>query len=86
MYYEPPESSSGWSRPYIFVAGVVTGIVLGWVFQGVIGTLVRLGMILLIVAAGLYIYNLWRNSRKPSKTQSDITDADWRDLNSRRRS
>ena len=85
MYYESPGASSGWSRPYIFIAGVVTGIVLGWIFQGVIGTLVRMGMVLLVVVVCLYVFNLWRKSQKPSSSAEDITDADWRDLNSRRR-
>ncbi len=82
MYYEP-QSSSGWARPYIFLAGVVTGIVLGWVFQGIIGTLVRLGLIVLVIAAALYIYNMWSKSKKPSA--EDIAEADWRDLNRRNR-
>ncbi len=85
MYYIPPDKSSGWSRPYIFIAGVVTGIVLGWVFQGVIVTLVRIGIVLIVVAAVLYAYNLWRSSKQPGRPPDDITDADWRDLNSRQR-
>ncbi|MBX3070289.1 MAG: hypothetical protein KF883_07350 [Thermomicrobiales bacterium] len=83
MYYEP-QTSSGWPRLYIYLAGVITGIVLGWVFQGIIGTLIRLGMIVLVIAAALYIYNWWSKSKRPGPP--DIPEADWRDLNRRHRS
>ena len=67
------------------IAGLVIGIVLGWVFQGVIGTLVRLAIIGLVVAGALYFLNVWRRSKMPTREHEDITEADWRDLSSRRR-
>ncbi len=85
MYYDDPRDSSGWSKPYIFVAGLVVGIVLGWIFQGVIGTLIRLAIVAIVVIAAFYFFNLWRKSQQPSRPDDDITEADWRDLNSRRR-
>lgn len=85
MYYKGSGDSSGWSKPYIFVAGLVVGIALGWIFQGIIGTLLRFAMVALVVVVVLYFLNLWRRNNGSSKKPDDITEADWRDLNSRRR-
>jgi uncharacterized membrane protein YfcA len=85
MWYEERPAPSRWSTPYVFLAGLVIGIILGWVFQGIIGTLVRLAIVAIVVIAALYILNLWRRSKSPDRGYDDIPEADWRDLGSRRR-
>jgi hypothetical protein len=62
------------------------GVVLGWLFQGIIGTLVRFALLALLIAGILFFLNVWRKSKStPSSPFDDITDADWRDLDPRRR-
>lgn len=81
---DPP--STRWSTPYVFLAGLVIGIILGWVFQGIVGTLVRLALLAILVAGAIYLFTLWRRSRAPARDPfEDIQEADWRDLNSRRK-
>jgi F0F1-type ATP synthase assembly protein I len=85
MWYSDPPSSR-WSTPYVFIAGLVVGILLGWMFQGIIGTLVRFALLALLIAGILYFLNIWRRSNnRPSTPFDDIPEADWRDLDSRRR-
>jgi F0F1-type ATP synthase assembly protein I len=84
MWYQDPPAPSRWSAPYVFIAGLVIGIMLGWVFQGIISTLVRFAIIALILVGILYVLNAWRRSKSP-QNPDDINEADWRDLNSRRR-
>ena len=84
MYYKDPGDSSGWSKPYIFTAGLIVGVALGWIFQDIIGTLLRFAMVALVVVAALYFLNVWRRNKDTGKSSDDIADADWRDLNSRR--
>lgn len=85
MYYQSPGESSGWSKPYIFAAGLLVGVALGWIFQDIIGTLLRLAMVALVVIAVLYGINIWRRSQRSDDGFQDVAEADWRDLNSRRR-
>ena len=86
MWYSDPPSSSRWSTPYVFIAGLVVGVVLGWLFQGIIGTLVRFALLTLLVAGIVFFLNVWRKSKnQPSSPFDDIPEADWRDLDSRRR-
>jgi hypothetical protein len=83
-YPEPPPSR--WNPIYVFLAGLLIGMVLGWVFQGVVGLLVRLALLIVLLAAAVYLYNFWRKMRDPdSRDRDGIPEADWRDLGSRRR-
>ena len=86
MWYPDSSSSSRWSTPYVFIAGVVVGVILGWMFQGIIGMLVRFALLALLVVGVLFILNMWRKSKSAQSTSfDDIPEADWRDLDSRRR-
>lgn len=86
MWYSDSSSSSRWSTPYVFLAGLVVGVILGWVFQGIIGTLVRFALLALLIAGILFLINVWRKSKRPETSPfDDIPEADWRDLDSRRR-
>ena len=86
MWHTDSPSSSRWSTSYVFLTGLVVGVVLGWIFQGIIGTLVRFGLLALLVVGILFLLNAWRKSRTPEDPfDGDIPEADWRDLDSRRR-
>ena len=84
-YYETPKSRFSMSTPVIFIAGIVVGIFLGWVFDGLISILIRLGFVALLVVAALYLYGRWKDSKKPPDRGDGVWDADWRDLDPRRR-
>ncbi|CAN5583189.1 hypothetical protein BH23CHL5_BH23CHL5_21570 [soil metagenome] len=85
MWYEAP-SPSRWSTPYVFLAGLVVGVIIGWMFQGFIGMLVRLALLALVVGAVVLAVNLWRKSNAPKRSPyDDIPEADWRDMDSSRR-
>lgn len=73
------------SGPVLFLSGVLTGVVLGWVFQGVIGILIRAVIVAAVVAVIVVIYRIWAGSNNASDPLSDITDADWHDLDPRNR-
>jgi F0F1-type ATP synthase assembly protein I len=86
MWYPESPSSSRWSTPYVFIAGLVVGVILGWLFQGIIGTLVRFALLALLIAGIVFFLNVWRKSKSPDTDPfDDMPEADWRDLSSRRR-
>ncbi|CAN5725570.1 hypothetical protein BH23CHL4_BH23CHL4_28890 [soil metagenome] len=86
MWYPGESHSSRWSPPYEFIAGVVVGGILGWLFQGIIGTLVRFTLLALLVAGIVICLYAWRKSKRPLPYPfDDIPEGNWRDLDSRRR-
>jgi hypothetical protein len=50
---------------YGFLAGILTGIVLGWMFNGFVGAFVRVGMVLLVVLPLVLAYVGWRRFIAP---------------------
>jgi F0F1-type ATP synthase assembly protein I len=70
---------------YIFCAGLVVGLFLGWFFHGLVGTLVRIFIVLLILVPVVAAFLFWRSvSNDRSKApMSDVTDASWREVDDR---
>jgi F0F1-type ATP synthase assembly protein I len=70
---------------YIFCSGLVLGLLLGWFMHGIIGTILKIFVILLIVVPLIAAIYFWRNvSNERSKSpRSDITDASWREVDDR---
>jgi F0F1-type ATP synthase assembly protein I len=70
---------------YIFCTGLVLGLFLGWFFHGLVGTLVRIVIVLLLLVPVVAAFLFWRSvSNDRSKTtRSDITDASWREVDDR---
>ncbi|CAN5844569.1 hypothetical protein BH20CHL4_BH20CHL4_04370 [soil metagenome] len=86
MWYPGDSYPSRWSTPYAFIAGVIVGGILGWLFQGIIGTLVRFTLLALLVAGILFLLYAWRKSKQPQPHPfDDIPEGNWRDLDSHRR-
>jgi len=72
-------------RFYIFCTGLVLGLFLGWFFHGLLGTLVRIVIVLLLLVPVVAAFLFWRSvSNDRSKApRSDITDASWREVDDR---
>ena len=83
--YDSSKSSVLFSPPVVFLAGIVVGILLGWVFGGLVSILIRLGFVALLVVAAIYLYGRWKDSKRPPDRGDGVWDADWRDLDPRRR-
>jgi len=49
-----------------FVAGLLIGLVFGWIFHGVISLAVRFGMLVLLLLPLIVIGWLWFRSRRPA--------------------
>lgn len=77
---------SGPSGLYLFLGGLVLGLLLGWFFHGVIGFALRLLVIAAIIALAFVVFNYWRRSRTPARSPfDDIPEANWREIDSARR-
>ena len=64
------------------LAGLVIGVVLGWMFHGLIGTIFRIGIILLFILPFVAAVAFWLSSRSSGQSggSSTIQEANWRDL------
>jgi hypothetical protein len=74
-----PINSVSSSRPmlYVFLAGLVVGIFIGWSLSGVIGLLFRVVIFALAVALIVLAVNFWQKTRNESR---DTTiEANWRE-------
>jgi hypothetical protein len=59
---------------YGFIAGLVIGLLLGWVFSGVVGFIVRFGVVIVLLAPLVIIFLVWRKltERRPSGNYVDV--------------
>jgi hypothetical protein len=69
MYHSRGPSNSQGSRfqwgSFGFVAGIALGIVIGWMFSGLIGAFLRVGLVLLIAIPVILGYIAWRRYVAP---------------------
>lgn len=82
MSFNTYAPSGWWDRTrrlrYVFVAGVVFGMALGWAFHGVISMAMRFGVVaLLLVPLMLLGFMWWRSSRERSRMQATMTVMRW---------
>jgi F0F1-type ATP synthase assembly protein I len=69
---------------YGFAAGVFVGLILGWMFHGFVGILVRLLIVAVILGPFIAALVFWfKVSNRNRVDRSPIQDAEWRDINSR---
>ena len=76
---------SGRPTLYIFLAGIVIGIFIGWSLHGVIGGLFRVIIFALAVALIVLAVNFWQKTRHESRDSTiEATWRESRDPNTRR--
>lgn len=64
---------------YGLLAGVLIGAVLGWMFHGVIGLVVRLFIVALLLVPAVLAFLFWQRvtRRDEPPRRPDVRDADW---------
>lgn len=67
------------------LAGLVIGLILGWMLHGVIGLIIRVGIVLLFVLPLVAALAFWMSSRRGGGGSSSVQEATWRDLGRRNR-
>lgn len=70
---------------YVFLAGLVIGVFLGWMLHGLIGFVFRVALFIVavIVVAGAIAF--WQNTRRSSNAYDPTTiETTWRDPRDRR--
>lgn len=71
---------------YVFLAGLIVGVIIGWMMHGLIGFVFRVGLFILavVVVAGAIMF--WQNTRRIDRDPYDPTTIDtaWREPRDRR--
>ena len=75
-------ASGGWwnrtrSWRYVFLAGVVFGIVIGWSFHGVISLFMRFGLVFVMLLPLLALGYMWWRSSQERKRVHPTTVVRW---------
>ncbi len=65
---------------YGMVAGLLVGVVLGWMFHGVVGTILWLMLIAVILTPFVLAVYFWQKTQsRNSRDRSLVRDAEWRE-------
>lgn len=67
------------------LAGLLLGVLLGWMFHGFVGAIVRIGIVLLFLAPLIAAVLFFLSTRRRSGGSITIQDANWRDIGGRKR-
>ena len=63
------------------IVGLVVGVFLGWVFNGILGTLFRVVVVLLFLTPFVAALVFWMSNRRTGGGESSaVQEARWRDL------
>ena len=60
---------------YGFVAGIVLGIILGWLFHGVVGWIFRFGLVALLLVPLVALFLVWRRLTNRGRQDEEIARA-----------
>jgi len=63
-YSSTPSGRMQWGS-YGFMAGILLGVMVGWLFHGFVGAFVRVGMVALAVLPLILLYIAWRKVVAP---------------------
>lgn len=82
MSFNPYTSAGWWDRTrmmrYIFAAGVLLGIFIGWFFHGLISMAIQFGVVMiLLVPLALLGYMWWRSTRQRGRGRPSMTVMRW---------
>lgn len=82
MSFNPYTPEGWWERTrmmrYIFAAGVVLGIFVGWFFHGLISMAIQFGVVIvLLLPLALLGYMWWRSTRQRGRPSSRMTVMRW---------
>jgi NhaP-type Na+/H+ or K+/H+ antiporter len=71
---------------YVFLAGLVIGIFLGWMLHGLIGFVLRVALFIIAVVLVAAAISFWQSSRRNTRDPYDPTtiDTTWRNSRDRR--
>ena len=72
---------------YGAAGGVIFGTILGWMFHGFVGLIVRIFILLVILAPFVAAFLFWQKLKTGGRSKSNdslIRDADWREIDPRR--
>jgi hypothetical protein len=61
---EPRSGRMQWGS-YGFLAGILVGVVIGWMFAGFVGAFVRVAMVAMVAVPVVLIYIAWRRFVTP---------------------
>lgn len=67
--------------------GLFAGLILGWIFHGVVGLIVKIIIILVVLAPFVAAFLFWqkvKSSGGSPKRDAMVRDADWREVDPRR--
>jgi len=68
-----------WGR-YGFAAGLVSGVVLGWIFHGVFSFIFRFGLVLVVLLPLLAIGYVWWRGNRREPGPPDATLVTWKEV------
>jgi hypothetical protein len=71
---------------YVFIAGLVIGVFLGWMLHGLIGFVLRVALFIIAVVLVAGAISFWQSTRRSSRDPYDPTtiDTTWRNSRDRR--
>ena len=72
---------------YGVAAGLIFGMILGWMFHGFVGLIVKIFVILVLLAPFVAAFLFWQKVKsggKSSRRDAMVRDADWREVDPRR--
>jgi hypothetical protein len=71
---------------YVFLAGLIIGVFLGWMLHGLIGFVFRVALFIIAVVVVAGAIAFWQNTRRGSGNAYDPTtiETTWRDPRDRR--
>lgn len=67
------------------LAGLIMGMFLGWMFHGFVGTIIKIGIVLIFMVPLVAAILFFLSSRREGGGKITVQDVNWRDLGGRRR-
>jgi F0F1-type ATP synthase assembly protein I len=74
------------SFAYVFLSGLLVGVIIGWMMHGLIGFVIRAALFILAVALVVGAIMFWQNTRRSAREPYDprTVETTWREPRDRR--